>query len=304
MDSLLKTSFVVIALIAGCTRAEPSALGVRGEERTSCAASWATTASWAMTLQREPANGLGAPFARLVTSDISPDFDGEQATIDLEIVGPRVTFPAGEPFDRDQDLDAMLAKNMWRFGKLHDPGEVPSIDVAISPDVTWALVVDTVERARRAGYVRVEFWFERAGHIEPPHRAWSDVDARLWRWIEEARVFVPWPRSLSQFLPEIDAVLAPCPDLAHLAHRDADGFVAALSAFDDECRCRVNQSSLRSVLWQAHPADLVTGRTITLVEDSTHAIVLDAPADETWSRVAPRVAALPSHALTRLRVAQ
>jgi hypothetical protein len=305
MRAIVFAQVLLVASIAGCSSPPELAANRPIAATDACAASWRETLDWGIALQSEPSTSMGAALSPLVTADMPPDLDVQQAA-DLWLTGNEVHEGPREALDGPA-LSAALEEWVQVQNKLARPGDPPStVCLAVEPDVKWGLVAETVERIRSAGYGQVGWAFTRPHPVRKPAWWWRDLqtDQAMQRSYERSHSW-DWRASLSDQTEVLDQVLSSCPELARLPRTSTMELLAALRASEAPCRCRVDQRGLRSVLWAAHPADESTARVVAFVaEDDPRATVIEASADTPWAEVAPRIAALPSRAPVQLRVTQ
>ncbi len=258
---------------------------------STCPATWKETADWVMALQSEPSNGFGNPQVPMVDASFESDVEADGFGLEVKLVDGALRFEDGS--DHPGDFEAWLRRNYVRLRKLRPDETVRNgVDLFVSPGTPWAAVVDTIARARAAGAKEVAFWFRRPHALTRPTSSPRD-----------AAIAQAPSRELADRIVNLQAVLEPCPELARLAPRVASGkLIATLADFSDECRCKIDQDSLRSIFWAVHPADAMTGRVFGVAPDAKDVQIVAAPAGATWAEVAPQVLALPRGARVDFRV--
>jgi hypothetical protein len=296
----MRTFIALVSLLASaCTSSAPAApIGT-------CAAAWNDTAAWALRLAHEPSNRLGS-LADLTLVESSARTD---ATDDFA-VGVAFTKDAryveGEAKDDDASFDASVSRNFYRARRIQAARmEMVPTTVSVKADeqARWRKVVEGVHRAQRLGAVRVQFWFSRAGAVQRPGWAWVDVDVSTAFDIagdERVSHYGSVASQPSDQLTNLRRVLAPCTSLAARVNDSVRDIALELGKESDDCRCQVNQRSLRALLWAMHPADEITAHSFSL--EGEHAMVVEAPGDATWAQVAPQLLALPHGVPLELRV--
>jgi hypothetical protein len=317
----LRRSFVAALMVLAACRGPsvtPAAVASSADARavTSCARSWEETSAWAVALAREPSVGLGRGSVPLVPTSDELDPEAKHRGLDLVVTSSEIRDDDGAITFASLDDRLTHTAELVRKLRRNRPDTSNAVLVGIQIDVPWSRVVEVAEHIRRAG-LEATFLFARAHVVEKPGWSWRDLQIRL-----AAEAFynhadtggVPLsgpgrPAALAQ-RNTLGGILAPCPELVRRVREGThEAFVASLGNFVDECRCNVDQRSLRAALWSIHPADETTGRIVRLVGAATSspppgATVIEASADTPWAEVAPRIAALPSRAPVQLRVTQ
>jgi hypothetical protein len=308
-------SFALLACTSPPRTVEIATPAADAAQETSCAASWTGTADWAAALAREPSNYLnsGGPIA-LAESPI--DLDTGDPAIEEDLLIARDSVRLESEVIPEASLEEQLARNFKRTTRINnvtDPGHVPKLFLGIARDTPWSRVVDMVQLARRAGFTRVSFWFRRAKPMQAPGWSWRDplikVAKRAFYYTPDDYIPPPGgdrrPPSLAQ-RGNLLSTFAACPELVRRVKEEShEELVASLARFDEPCRCRIDQASLRAILWAVHPADGSTLRTLTIQgpDDSTSgAVTIAAAADASWSEVAAQVIALPTNTPARFAV--
>jgi hypothetical protein len=227
----------------------------------------------------------------------------------------------GDPVT-EEALPAQLQKHLSRIAKIESArgGDAKpwGILIVVAPDAPFSSVVSVTRIVTGAGMKDAYFAFRRATRIERP--AASPVDAELKAARDAAfEEFMQPPTqtdttfsthigpfkfvATKQFDAVLAKVLGPCPALVTKVGNNGAALGDVLfgaSATTDECRCRIDQPSLRALLWTTHPAQQIAARHVVLAGGAKSAPI-EAPGATTWKDVAPKLIALPDEATVTLQ---
>lgn len=323
MRILPKTVVLAFALVACASPPRSASMPGPASDaspESSCATSWTATAEWAQQLMMEPSHGISA--ARFSLAEASVESDPEGTQMDSEVVVARDMVRVDSQVLGGAELRDAFARTFvrsQRLSRLYSPDHVPMVIVGVTREAPWWKVVEVWNDLQRAGFTRVSFAFNRPHPMQEPGWSWRSPQL----WLEARAAYLhsddyipppvtdddPPPPPALQQRDKLVSTLAVCPELVRRVRGEShEDFVASLGSFDDPCRCRILDRSLRSILWAIHPADRSTVRVIGIpqpaAESDPRAVVIEAPAEALWSEVAAQVVQLPRGASATFRAAR